>query len=136
MPRRRPEPNDTLLPFDLTPLIDIVFLLLIFFMVSARFLDPRGFEVELPEAAEAPGQVGVQETPMLLVRADGGARWDGRDLAPDGSLEMATPVSEVILQADREARHGAVIRWMDLLKAAGVVRVTLATEPRPTGRTP
>lgn len=120
--------DEPVVPFDLTPLIDVVFLLLIFFMAGTRFMDPRGFEVELPEAA-TPQSAGAADVPVMVVAADGTARWQGHRLAAGEALDVPEGTSEVLLRVDRQARHGDVIRWIDALKAAGVASVTLATSP-------
>ncbi len=129
MRRRIKVEGEPLVPFDLTPLIDVVFLLLIFFMVSTRFMDPRGFEVDLPEAATPEPASGATDIPTLAVRDDGSARWHGASLALGDSVSIAEGTEEVTLRVDRAARHGDVIYWMDELKRAGVLRVTLATAP-------
>lgn len=129
MRRRIKVEGEPLVPFDLTPLIDVVFLLLIFFMVSTRFMDPRGFEVDLPEAATPDPTSGVTDVPTMVVRDDGSALWQGGSLALGDTVAIAEGTEEVTLRVDRAARHGDVVYWMDELKRSGVLRVTLATAP-------
>lgn len=129
MRRRVKVEGEPLVPFDLTPLIDVVFLLLIFFMVSTRFMDPRGFEVDLPEAATPEPAAGPTDVPTLVVRDDGTARWQGAVLAVGDVVPVPPGTEEVTLRVDRAARHGDVVHWMDELKRIGVLRVTLATAP-------
>lgn len=97
-------------------------------MVSTRFMDPRGFDVDLPEAA-TPQSEGATDVPVMVVAADGTAQWQGRRLAAGEALDVPEGTGDVLLRVDRQARHGDVIRWMDALKAAGVASVTLATAP-------
>ena len=128
-PRRRPEAS-----IELTPLIDVVFLLLIFFMVSTSFVREARIAVDLPEAAgDAPdGEAGL----ALSIDAAGGYAVNGRALA-DG--EVATLVgalrplagpdgrSHLLIAADASATHRAVVRAMDAARRAGIARIDIAT---------
>ncbi len=126
---RSDDETASLLPIDLTPMIDIVFLLLIFFMVSTRIMEPYGYQIELPETEAAPQQQGQTETPVLSVLADGGASINGERLARDAELTLPASTAEVVLRADRAASHGDVMFWMDRLQSAGIRQVTLASSP-------
>ncbi|MYE14707.1 MAG: biopolymer transporter ExbD [Gammaproteobacteria bacterium] len=128
-PRRRPEAS-----IELTPLIDVVFLLLIFFMVSTSFVREARIAVDLPEAAgDAPaGEAGL----ALSIDAAGGYAVNGHALA-DG--EVATLVgalrplaepdgqSRLLIAADASATHRAVVRAMDAARRAGIARIDIAT---------
>ncbi len=128
-PRRRPEAS-----IELTPLIDVVFLLLIFFMVSTSFVREARIAVDLPEAAgDAPdAEAGL----ALSIDAAGGYAVNGRALA-DG--EVATLVgalrplagpdgrSHLLIAADASATHRAVVRAMDAARRAGIARIDIAT---------
>lgn len=124
-----PEEEGGFFPVDLTPMIDIVFLLLIFFMVSTRFLDAHGYDVELPETEDAPRQEGVTETPVIVVGADGIATIDGERFEPGDPIPMAEAWSRAVVRADRRASHGDVMGWMDRLQGKGVTAVTLESTP-------
>lgn len=128
-PRRRPEAS-----IELTPLIDVVFLLLIFFMVSTSFVREARIAVDLPEAA---GQPLEEEAGLALaIDAAGGYAVNGRVLA-DG--EVATLVgalrplarpdgqSHLLIAADASATHRAVVRAMDAARRAGIARIDIAT---------
>lgn len=117
--------------FDLTPMIDVVFLLLIFFMVSTRVLEPYGYTVDLPESEAAPSTEGTTQTPILTVLADGRAVLASKIFALDDELplELLAAKQTVMMRADKAATHGDVMRWMDRLHAAGVISVTLVTVP-------
>lgn len=127
-PRRRPEAS-----IELTPLIDVVFLLLIFFMVSTSFVREARIAVDLPEAAGQP----LEEAGLALaIDAAGGYAVNGRALA-DG--EVATLVgalrplarpdgqSHLLIAADASATHRAVVRAMDAARRAGIARIDIAT---------
>jgi biopolymer transport protein ExbD/biopolymer transport protein TolR len=120
---------------DLTPMVDVVFLLLIFFMISTTFVESPGISVKLPEAS---AQM-VQREPLeiKLYLAQNGDIYLGREqvslddyraLLADrqGDAERTT----VLLLADQEARHGRVVELMDLARDAGFRKLAIATENR------
>lgn len=128
-PRRRPEAS-----IELTPLIDVVFLLLIFFMVSTSFVREARIAVDLPEAAGDPPE--AEATPALSIDATGGYAVNGRALA-DGEVAtlvgalrpLAAPDGEsrLLIAADASATHRAVVRAMDAARRAGIARIDITT---------
>ena len=126
----------------LTPLIDIVFLLLIFFMVSTTFERRSELSIELPEAnADADAQEG---TVIDVVLDAAGSVYVGGDRlnAPgEGGLRRALanaakgldPAPQVVISADARTPHQSVITVMDAARQAGLYRLTFAatkaTEP-------
>lgn len=121
---------------ELTPLIDVVLLLLIFFMVSTTFLRHRAIAVALPDAASAV-PVEARAVPLLVqVGAAGEMFVDGRPLANAGANALAAALAAryeagrpLRLAADRNARHEVVMRVLDAAARAGFVDVQLATSP-------
>jgi biopolymer transport protein ExbD len=119
---------------DLTPLVDTVLNLLIFFMLSSSFAFQPGIRVRLPEAASKEEEP-KQDVVLILTR-------DNRLYLNDEPLSLAeleTRVREhlrnrhdgvVIIKADREVWHGRVVEVMDIAKSAGAVRLAIATEPK------
>ncbi|WP_456446090.1 ExbD/TolR family protein [Deinococcota bacterium DY0809b] len=127
--RRRREPS-----INLAPLVDIVFLLVIFFMVSSTFITPEtGLPIDLPQATS--GEARPEGAPTVVVQADGQVFWKGEpvdDAALLASLraELAQdPVGTVILRADRKTPHGRVVQVMDVIRRAGAKRVAVAAVP-------
>ena len=122
--RRRPTIN-------ITSLIDVMFLLLIFFMVSATFRDERGLEVTLPEGGQAdtnggqPHEIIVQEDGALFLN---GEPVDDAELRSrlQGLGEEGQDVN-VVLRADENAGWGRIVRVMDTVRAVGGARLTAAT---------
>ncbi len=114
---------------DITPLIDVLFMLIIFFVLTANFLQGR-IEVDLPQG-EAASEIG--ESPLLLtVRKDGIVLWDGREAA-SGELaslaaEAASGKREVLLAGDKEAPYGAVARVLEILRREGLTSAGLALQ--------
>lgn len=117
---------------NLTPLIDIVFLLLIFFMVSSRFIAEQDLALELPAAAVAQ-PMASQETLALDITEDGGYRVAG-EMTPRSRLVASLraqraqyPDRALRVRADGKARHAVVVRGLDAASQAGFEQVEIAT---------
>ena len=129
-PRRRP----TLL-LDLTPLIDVVFLLLIFFMVSTTFVQDNdvGLEIDLPRS-DSNQLLEAAEDVALRVAADGSVFVDDTGVDIEALREKLTaaakrdPDTMVILEADQAVDHGRVVEILDLARDLGLTRFAIATE--------
>ena len=125
---RREDPR-----IDVTPMIDIVFQLVLFFMVSTTFASAPGFEVELPSASSQT-VVNQEEELEIWVTLDGEVVVE--DAPMDGAIfeswlrEHAekTPNAMVVLKADVGVSHGRVVEVMDLARTAGLTRLAIATE--------
>jgi len=128
--RKREEPR-----VDLTPMVDVVFLLLIFFMISTTFVETPGIEVKLPESSSkvtekepeeikvflsTSGEIYLQDERVSLVELQARLRVYG---------ESARGMTFLLL-ADKEARHGAVVELMDAAREAGFGKLAIATEQR------
>jgi biopolymer transport protein ExbD len=131
--RRRRDPVEV----NLTPLIDVVFLLLIFFMVSTTFETRQALELELPESVAG---VDLELSPVTLVVTEQGRyRLGERELsaaelsdALAGEAEQARQHG-LVLEADARAVHADVVRALDQAGALGIRQVRIATrEPQAT----
>jgi len=126
---RRPEVS-----INLTPLIDVVFLLLIFFMVSTSFSDLTQLVVDLPEAEGAPAS--ADTAVLLVVDAAGKMTMDGEPVPNDArglSAAMGERLSGntdilVTLSADAMTPHQYVVTAMDVAAQLNITRLTIATE--------
>jgi biopolymer transport protein ExbD len=129
-PRRAEEPE-----VSITPLIDIVFLLLIFFMVSTTFVEESELEVRLPTTDTEP--VRPDENQLeVVVAADGRYAVAGREL-PDttrqtlltaiGVAAKENPGAPVVIRADAMTPHQAVVRAMDAAGSLGLTKISIAT---------
>jgi biopolymer transport protein ExbD len=118
------------LAINLTPLIDMVFILLIFFMVTSSFVKETGVEVDRPSAATA--TMKQQAAILIGVTADGEVWIDKRRIdlravrANVERLHAENPEGAVVIMADREAPTGVVIRVLDQSRLAGVESVSIA----------
>lgn len=127
--KRHIELEHGLKQIDIAPLIDIVFLLLIFFMLTSSFLSQPGIKVNLPRAAtaEAMGHENVE----ILVTADNIVYLNGRaaniqDI--DNFLkEVAKRGPTVFIKADKRASLGIVAQIWDMARSRGVSAVNIAT---------
>ncbi|MCB1043868.1 MAG: biopolymer transporter ExbD [Acidobacteria bacterium] len=128
-PKRRSEVS-----VELSPLIDVVFLLLIFFMVSTTFKDAHGMDLNLP-SAESESKAG-QEALTLVVRSDGSLEFQGETVTEDALGErLAASLTGredkmLVLKVDESVEHGRVVTLMDAAKNAGASGLTFAAKPK------
>ncbi len=130
LPRYSEEPD-----VNLTPMIDVVFLLLLFFMVSTSFIRESSLKVDLPQATGEP--LAEQEAPVdIVINADGEIRINDLPVqinnADDMRRALKTAVGEntdphIIISADAEAAYQRIVTTMDAAQSLGFSRLTLAT---------
>ncbi len=127
--------KDDSVEINLTPLIDVVFLLLIFFMVSTTFDKQAKLKVSLPEASsatlqqqqealvitiDAKGRYFINERQLINTSADTLKRALRKIMAGDSSMP-------VVLRADANTPHHAVVTAMDVTSQLGLTRLSIAT---------
>ena len=119
---------------NLTPMIDVVFLLLIFFMVTTTFLNPeREIEVDLPTAESAGAVESPPEEIVITVRSDGSVFVRGESCEHDDlvallrSAAQHDPETPVTIRGDRQAHHEAVVGVMDACGTAGLFNLAVGT---------
>ncbi|MCP3866904.1 MAG: biopolymer transporter ExbD [Gammaproteobacteria bacterium] len=124
---------------NLTPLLDMVFILLIFFIVTSSFEKAEGLAINRPDAATATSQ-----TPgsISITVDDLGRIWmDDQVIDPRSvrtrveRLHGEAPERSVIVRADRESRTGILVEVVDQVRLAGVHRVSVAASPAPRQET-
>lgn len=120
---------------DLTPMVDVVFLLLIFFMISTTFVESPGISIKLPEASSQTIEREPKEIKVYLSKEGDIYHRDQKISLDDFKGLLAESQSEaelttVLLLADQESRHGKVVTLMDLARDAGFVKLAIATEQR------
>ena len=118
---------------DVTPLIDIIFQLVLFFMVSTTFITAPGIEVDLPRSS-ADTVLREQDDLSIWISADGAVYVDDSPVDFAG-LEAAmnkaaqkNPGTLVMLKADRDVEHGRVVAIMDAARSRGLTQLAIATE--------
>ncbi|WP_158968320.1 biopolymer transporter ExbD [Paraglaciecola sp. L3A3] len=116
---------------DMTPMLDIVFIMLIFFIVTTVFVKEAGVNVNKPNGTLAvmPKNANI----FIAVTEDGDVWMDKRVIDIDSvranleRLMAEQPSDVIIIQADKNAEHGIVVEVMDQVKAAGIDRISIAT---------
>jgi len=114
---------------NITSLIDVMFLLLIFFMVTSTFLDQPGMKLELPSAESA--EVARVEKLVLYISSDEEVVFNDQPVSLDDLEEtMLAALSEIedrtlVLNADKSVQHGTVIRVMDIAKKLGLEKLVI-----------
>ena len=120
----------------MTSLIDVVLLLLIFFMMSTRFIDEARMQVRLPEAGIQPDAAATRQTVEIEVTAEGGYRVGGRDLVNNSPDTLGTALSRatggnraqvITIRADGRAVHQSVVTAMDVAGRLGYRQINIAT---------
>ncbi len=127
---------------DLTSLIDVLFVLLLFFMVATTFADVRSVSVNLPEASKQAVEP-VKKDLSVTLAVDGtvlisgpGPREERRSTLPAlramfsevtaGDAEVA-----LVINADTKVEHGAVVSVLDAAKSSGIKKIAIATKAPP-----
>lgn len=124
--------EDIIAGINVTPLVDITLVLLIIFMVTAAYIVNPAIEVELPKAVTS--EETVQTTLAIVLDKKGKLFLNGQETTEqelksfiDSEL-LRHPDLQAIIAADKEVSHGAVVRLIDLVKLAGVVKFALNTK--------
>ncbi|PKH86144.1 biopolymer transporter ExbD [Colwellia demingiae] len=117
---------------DMTPMLDVVFILLIFFIVTASFVKEAGIDVNRPEAATA---VKKERANILVAISDKGDIWINKRKVDIRSvqanierLKAENPQGTVVIQADKKSTTDTLIKVMDSARAAGVYDVSIAAQ--------
>lgn len=124
--------DDAITGINVTPLVDVMLVLLIIFMVTSSYIVNPAIEVDLPEAASG-GEV-VETTISLVLTATGETFLNGEVADEDAiaaacrALSEKNPSIQAIIAADGAARHRQVVRLIDLVKLNGVKSFALNIE--------
>jgi len=119
---------------DIAPMADIVFLLLIFFMLSTSFVVQPGIQVKLPKAVTS--EIQLKKDIVLTITAENMLFLNEQPVTLDelGEALEATFAQRrdriLIIKADQEVKHGLVVQAMDIAKLSGADRLAIATEPK------
>ena len=117
---------------NMTPMLDVVFIMLIFFIVTASFIKESGIDINRPNAATA---VKKERGNILVAITPTGQVWiDRRQVdvravrANIERLHAENPQGAVVIQADKNSKNGLLVQVMDAARLAGVDNVSLAAE--------
>jgi len=117
---------------NLTPMLDVVFIMLIFFVVTTSFVKEAGVEVNRPNANTAKQQESANI--LIAIRPNGEIWIDNRAVdvravrANIERLRAEFPESSVVIQGDKQAQIGLLVRVMDQVRMAGITDVAIAAE--------
>jgi biopolymer transport protein ExbD len=117
---------------DITPMLDVVFIMLIFFIVTASFVKESGIEVNRPDASTSTAKPRAN---ILIAISDTGEIWINKRKVDESQvranierMHAENPQGTVVIQADEEAKTRLLVAVMDAARQAGVYDVSLATE--------
>jgi biopolymer transport protein ExbD len=114
---------------NVTPLVDVVLVLLIILMVSSTYIVAQSLKVQLPKAHSTDGTAEKPSTVTLL--KGGGLRWNDKDATEDEvqkglkAAADADPETNLVVSADKEVQHGRVVHVLDLAKLAGITKFAI-----------
>lgn len=117
---------------NITSLIDVMFILLIFFMVSSSFIEQSGMKLELPTVKSQ--EVARIENLLMFVSKDGDIKIGQKSVPMDSlAFEIERLVPEMkektlILKADKATEHGLIIQIMDIAKRSGLKKIVIGTQ--------
>lgn len=132
MPKRKKDEDRFEPVMDMTPMIDCVFLLLIFFMVTTVFKNPAQLKMTLPDAYY-PVKLDKKQITIEL-DAEGTTAIDGKQVTIDQfdsylvNEKQKTGNKSIVIRGDKAAKHGDVLRLMKLAKGVGIETIALSTE--------
>jgi biopolymer transport protein ExbD len=125
--------TETLASINVTPLVDVMLVLLAIFMITARLEDDHAVPIDLPKAASGEA---AQRILNISIDREGVRTVDGTPAPDDDTLRALAlevfaknPEVRTIIQASTGAQHGAVMRVLDTLRLAGISKVAFAVEP-------
>lgn len=117
---------------NLTPMLDVVFIMLIFFIVTASFIKEAGIDVDRPAASTGERQ---DDASILIAISGNDEIWiDRKEQDPRGvrsvieRLHAENPKGSIVIQADEESTNEVLVLVMEAAKQAGVANVAIATE--------
>ena len=132
MARRRKAREGEESEVNLTPMLDVVFIMLIFFIVTASFVKEAGIDVNRPDAATAEKK---ERGNILVAITSNGQIWiDKRQVDPRAlranieRLHAENPEGSVVIQADKDSKNGLLVQVMDAARLAGVYNVSIAAQ--------
>ena len=137
MSRKRHRNREEDAGIDLTPMLDIVFIMLIFFIVTTSFIREAGVDVTRPQAETAEQR--EQGNIMVAIRENGEVWIDRRQVdlravrANIERLHAENPEGAVVIQADTDSRTGLLVQVMDQVRLAGVSNISIAAAEAGSG---
>jgi biopolymer transport protein ExbD len=118
---------------NVTPLVDVMLVLLVIFMVTAKIIVSQGMPMDLPKSASGENMQSIFSVDLSM---DGKVRVDQKQLANDDAILPAARQARgqnkeirAVIRADKKVEHGRVIHVLDLLRQAGIAKIAFAITP-------
>lgn len=125
--------EDIIAGINITPMVDVMLVLLVIFMLTASVIEDRAIKVELPEAATASASESTVLTLVIdsagTIYLDGVATDEGRIRAAIQAQRKSTEDIQAVIAADKAVPYGDVVQIIDLVKQEGVHQFALNTDP-------
>lgn len=124
--------DDAIVEINVTPLVDVVLVLLIVFLATSYLIAQQSFKVELPKASQTVAT--EARTIAIVVQEDGVILLDGQPVSPEAlEADLAARVKanaqlQVVVGADEMVAHGRVVTVMDVARRAGVSKLAFAVD--------
>ena len=122
---------------ELTPLIDVMFMLVLFFLVTTTFSSAPGFKVNLPQSS-AKDIIRDKKDVTIVIGSDNSYAINQQPVSRSQLMDRLREEAQtdgsrlVIIRADQKVSHGSVVEVMDFAKRAGLHRLAIATDPTET----
>jgi biopolymer transport protein ExbD len=120
---------------DMTPLVDVVFLLIIFFMLSTTFIVVPGLRIDLPAAASQ--KVSVEKHKVVLSVDRNGVLYFNQDPVDEHTMvrllkqaALENPLMLVLMKGDRNSKYGRNVDLLDMVRKAGLNRIAIVTSTK------
>ncbi len=120
---------------NVTPLVDVMLVLLVIFMVTAKIIVSQGMPMDLPKSASGENMQSIFSVDLSI---DGKTHVDSKPVVDDeGILPLARRAKadnkdiRAVIRADKKVEHGRVIHVLDLLRQAGLSKIAFAVSPAP-----
>ena len=123
--------DDDISAINVTPLVDVVLVLLVIFMITAPVLYQGALDVKLPEAGS--GELQARAPIEVVMDRNGAVKVEGRWMTPEqlGAWVAGKRCDTALILADRKVEHGKVITLIELLRSSGVRKFSFGVEVQP-----
>lgn len=126
--------EDGITGINVTPLVDIMLVLLIIFMVASNYIVQESIEIKLPKAATGEETNTKNKSIALIIKADGSLYMDGKATTSSAIAERSKALAgeanaQALIAADRATSHGEVIKIIDLVRANGLMQFSINIDP-------
>lgn len=126
--------EDGITGINVTPLVDIMLVLLIIFMVASNYIVQESIEIKLPKAATGEETNTKNQSIALIIKADGSLYLDGKVTSLEAIAKRSQSLANVdnaqaLIAADRATSHGDVIKIIDLVRANGLMQFSINIDP-------